>query len=109
MQTAAALLAMAGCVAFLVLGIKQGVTFGSGVADVIALGIVVAVLMLWRRMSKRHPENSAECLLLGGYIGGVATWAAAFACDLEPTAMVAGFACVVYPVILWRRIREAKA
>jgi len=37
--------------------------------------------------------------------GGVATWAASFAHYLEPTAVVAGFTCVVYAVSLWRRVR----
>jgi NO-binding membrane sensor protein with MHYT domain len=74
------------------------------------VGFIVFVLLmlaldLWRRVSNRRQENSAECLLLGAYIGGVATWAAAFADDLEPTAVVAGFTCVVYAVSLWRRVR----
>ena len=104
-QTVAAFLAISGCLAFLGLGVKQDVIFGRGVAVFVALGIVVGVLLLWRRVSRRHQESSAECLLLAAYVGGVATWVAAFAYDLEPTAVVAGFACVVYAVSLWRRVR----
>ena len=110
-HTAAAFVAIAGCMAILIVCVKEGVIggrsyfMGSGVAVLIALGIVVGVLVLWRSVSKRHKENSAECLLLGAYIGGVATWAAAFAYELEPTAVVAGFTCKVYAVSLWRRVR----
>jgi len=109
-HTVAALVAIAGCLAILVVCVKEGVSqqrlrMGSEVAVFIASAIIVGVLVLWRRASKRHAENSAECLLMGAYIGGVATWAAAFAYYLEPTAVVAGFTCVVYAVSLWRRVR----
>ena len=109
-HTVAALIAVAGCLAILVVCVKEGVSqqglrMGSEVAVFIASAIIVGVLVLWRRASKRHAENSAECLLMGAYIGGVATWAAAFAYYLEPTAVVAGFTCVVYAVSLWRRMR----
>jgi hypothetical protein len=104
-------LAIAGCLAILVVCVKEGVTeqgsyfTGSPVAVFFALGIVLGVLVLWRRVSKRQKETSAECLLMCAYIGGVATWAAAFAYYLEPTAVVAGITCVVYAVSLWRRTR----
>ena len=68
---------------------------GSGVAVFVALGIVVGVLVLWRRVSRRQEIDAAECLLLGAYIGGAATWAAAFAYDLETPAAVTGFTCAV--------------
>jgi hypothetical protein len=108
---AVSLLAIAGCLALLVLCVKEGVIergsyfMGSGVAVFVAFGIVVGALVLWRRVSRRQKKDSAECLLLGAYIGGVAAWAAAFAYNLEPTAVVAGFTCVVYAVSLWRRMR----
>ena len=110
-HTVAALVAIAGCLALLVDCVTEGVIerepyfTGSPVAVFVALGIAAGVLALWRRMSRRHKENAAECLLMGAYIGGVATWAAAFAYYLEPTAVVAGLACVVYAVSLWRRVR----
>ena len=110
-HTVAALVAIAGCLALLVDCVKEGVIeqgsyfTGSPVAVFVALGIVAGALVLWRRTSKRHQGNSAECLLMGAYIGGVATWAAAFAYYLAPTAVVAGFTCLVYAVSLWRRVR----
>jgi len=110
-HTAASLVAIVGCLTILIVCVKEGVIergsyfTGSPVAVFVALGIVLGVLVLWRRVSKRHKETSAECLLMGAYIGGVATWAAAFAYELEPTAVVAGFTCVVYAVSLWRRMR----
>lgn len=110
-QTGAALLAIAGCLAVLIVCVKEGVIergpyfMGSGVAVFVALGIVVGVLVLWRRVSRRQEIDAAECLLLGAYIGGAATWAAAFAYDLETPAAVTGFTCAVYAVSLWRRVR----
>ena len=108
---AAALVALAGCLPILFFCVKEGVIeqgdpfVGSPVWVLVALGVVAAVLVLWRRVSRRHPEDSAECLLMGAYIGGVATWAASFANYLEPTAAVAGFTCVVYAASLWRMTR----
>jgi len=39
------------------------------------------------------------------YIGAVAFFAVGFWDELERTAVVAGFTCVVYAVSLWRRVR----
>jgi hypothetical protein len=109
-HTVAALIAIAGCLALLVVCVKEGVIergpyfMGSPVAVFVALGIVAGVLVLWRRVSKRHTEHSAECLLIGAYIGGVATSAAIATYYLGPTEAVAGFTCVVYAVSLWRRV-----
>ena len=75
----------------------------------VAFGIIVGALIPWFRTFRRHREDSAECMLMGAYIGGVGMWAALFIDRLEPTAVAAGFTCVVYAVSLWRRTRRADA
>jgi hypothetical protein len=112
--TAAAIVAIAGCLAILInhvtgYVIEGGNTPESKVAVFVALGIVAGMLVLWRLVSKQHKEIPAECLLMGAYIGGVATGAALYSPWLDRTAIVAGFTCVVYAVSLWWRIRHADA
>jgi len=112
--------AVAGCLATVVLEAVSLVEYLRGeqysqppdpVALFVAFGSIVGALIPWFRTFRRHREYSAECMLMGAYIGGVAMWAALLAAYhlLEPTAVAAGFTCVVYAVSLWRRIRQSDA
>jgi len=99
--TVLASVAIAGCLAAIVLVAASPQDL---VAVFVASGSIVGALIPWLRMFRRHREDSTEFLLMGAYIGGVAMWAALFADLLEPTAVGAGFTCLVYAASLWRRI-----
>jgi hypothetical protein len=103
--------AIAGCLASLVEYSREEQYWQSSdlVVVFVAFGIIVGALIPWFRTFRRHREDSAECMLMGAYIGGVGMWAALFIDLLEPTAVAAGFTCVVYAVRLWRRTRRADA
>jgi O-antigen/teichoic acid export membrane protein len=85
----------------------------SGPTDVlmfiIATLILIALFITARHASLRRKELRAEICALAAYIGVAVFFAVGLWSDLDMTAAVAGQACVVYAVSLWRRIREAKA
>jgi hypothetical protein len=101
-------LSLVACFVFMLIVSEWG-----GARDVVNVSgaMVVWVILLWwvRRAQRRHRGMAAEPLAQAAYIGGVATWAVLFSSDLEPTAVVAGFTCVVYAVSVWRRNGEGKA
>ena len=110
--------AIAGCLAFVGLMAWELAEYHRGqeylrppdtFAVLVAFGIIVGALVLWFRVFRRRQEDSAERLMMSAYISGVGMWAASFADLLEPTAVAAGFTCVVYAVSLWRRLRQADA
>lgn len=74
--------------------------------DLLATILVWVLLLGWGLSSRRRLRSvAAESLAMGAYIGGVAMWGLIYSNDLEPTAVVAGLACVVHAVSLWRRVR----
>jgi hypothetical protein len=116
--TVFASVSVAGCLAAVVLQATSMVEYAQEdryrqpsdpVVLFVAFGIIVGALIPWFRTFRRHRECSAECMLMGAYIGGVALWAALLVGLIEPTAVAAEFTGVVYAVSLWRRLREYDA
>jgi hypothetical protein len=116
----AVLVAVAGLAAFGCLGLLgfdlyaraslKDVVVGLGVWQVTVAAILlwIAIVLVLIRVRKRLRSNAAECMLLSAYVGGVATWAVLLVGILETTAAVAGFACVVHAVSVWRRFGESR-
>lgn len=81
----------------------------SGATDVllsiIAPLILIALVITARHASLRRKGVRAEICALSTYIGTVMFFTVGLRSDLDMTAAVAGFTCVVYAVSLWRRIR----
>lgn len=115
----ALLIAFAGPVAFSCLGwlifdlyarrSLEDVIVGIGVWQLTVVAVLLwgVILLGLFRVRKRLGSNAAECVLLSTYVGGVATWAILTVELLETTAAVAGLACVVYAVSVWRRVDGA--
>lgn len=74
--------------------------------SVIALLILIALFITARSASLRRKDSRAEICALAAYLGAVVFFAVGLWRDLNLTAAVAGFTCVVYAVSLWRRVRE---
>jgi hypothetical protein len=81
----------------------------SGATDVllfiIAPLILIALFITARNASLRRKGVRAEVCALAAYIGTVMFFTVGLRSDLDMTAAVAGQACVVYAVSLWRRTR----
>jgi hypothetical protein len=105
---ASALLVTVGCVALVAYGVLSlSVDAELDARDAVDLSgtLIIWILVLWWgiRLRRRYGDSAAEPLAMAAYIGGVATWGLLYSPFLEPSAVVAGFTCVVYAASLWRR------
>jgi hypothetical protein len=68
-------------------------------------GATDVLFIIARSASLRRKGVRAEICALTAYIGTVMFFTVGLRSDLDMTAVVAGFACAVYAVSLWRRMR----
>jgi hypothetical protein len=105
---ASALVVTVGCVALVAYGVlslsADAEVDARDAADLLGTLIIWILVPSWGlRLRRRYGDSAAEPLAMAAYIGGVATWGLLYSSFLEPTAVVAGFACVVHAACLWRR------
>jgi len=105
---ASALVVTVGCMAFVTYGVLSlsvdAEVDARDAADLLGTLIIWILVPWWGlRLRRRYGDSAAEPLAMAAYIGGAATWGLLYSPFLQPTAVVAGFTCVVYAVSLRRR------
>lgn len=112
---AVAVPAALSCIGWLVFDLYARVSLEDVRVGIGAWQLTMAAVLLWAviilallRVRKRLGRDAVECVLLSTYVGGVTTWATLLAELLETMAAVAGFACVVYAVSVWRRVEQGR-